>query len=518
MSSTTPYNGQHHNHNNGSEENLELLLHKAQQEDVTFTEFDLLRTLPDYKPNPYNPLLSIIERKEFLMSVFSILAMVGAASYLMWSPQQIVQPNINVATQQHVAVTKQEVQQPYIESLQKDKPKNVHIETVSTADTISVKVYEFKMLPDSAKNSALRLEPTGYSDSRIQVLNSWYPDSSTLTKLGFTVYGKDSIIHTVIQKLGEYGFYRFENSLYGKGEERKYKTYVVKEDNLPPVRSSIQPVYIVSERGDVLSFNEKAVGLSMQLEIFKKAFKKYGNDSLQKELDLFREKAYRLGCMFGQGTHYTVNDSIKFTTLISNFNSSNTNDNKYAVARFSIPKKEHQELMNEYVEKLSSTRNLYRDSCVAICIKPDGVHPLYVLYYPSPEFLSLLPKNVVLQIRAEQGNEEALRELKANYKGCRLMTHCKSSDGAIEETEIRGSGSSSVQLYMSLNAPRTLRVALYDIRGNLLSEVVQQKEFAQGEYQIPIPYNMNSENSMFALLVITTDRGEKVVQRVILEK
>ncbi len=161
----------------------------------------------------------------------------------------------------------------------------------------------------------------------------------------------------------------------------------------------------------------------------------------------------------------------------------------------------------------------YRDSCVTIVVHPNGKTPLYLLYYPSEEFLKALPREKALQVRAEQGNAAALRELQDSYRGCRYMSFCSTSNGAIEDTEILGSMSSDTKVKVSLREPRTMRVALYDIVGRLVAEIDRGTYYQAGQHIIPLATaaTANTQHgATFYLLTITTDSGEKVSQRVVL--
>ncbi len=160
---------------------------------------------------------------------------------------------------------------------------------------------------------------------------------------------------------------------------------------------------------------------------------------------------------------------------------------------------------------------LYKDSCVTVVVHPDGVKPFYLLYYPTPEFLNALPRERALQVRAEQGNAEALRELQDSYRGCRYMSFCSTSNGAIEDTEILGSLSSDTRVRITLKETRMMRVALYDIAGRVVAEIEKGGSYTPGQHVIPLQVqNANQHAPTFYLLCITTDAGEKVSQRVVL--
>ncbi len=164
-------------------------------------------------------------------------------------------------------------------------------------------------------------------------------------------------------------------------------------------------------------------------------------------------------------------------------------------------------------------QNLYKDSCVVISVKPDGKNPLYLLYLPTPEFLSVLPHETALQIRAEKGDEDAIRELQTSFKGCRFMSFCKTSSGAIEDTEVLGSTSSNVQLRINLREERKISLSLFDINGRLVADIEREKLMSKGDFIIPILFRPPvGSSSGFYLLEIRSDAGERVTQRIVLTR
>ncbi|MFM8438157.1 MAG: hypothetical protein ACKOAX_06755, partial [Candidatus Kapaibacterium sp.] len=133
---------------------------------------------------------------------------------------------------------------------------------------------------------------------------------------------------------------------------------------------------------------------------------------------------------------------------------------------------------------------------------------------PTPDFLARLPQHVARQIRAELGDRKALGELRDTYSGCRYLSYCRVSDGAIVASTVTGSSPESFRVMFSLSEPRTMTITLYTIEGQIAGELVSNAQFTPGDHALPLA--SRSVEPGFYLLVITTSSNEKVTHRVFL--
>lgn len=490
---------------------------------VSYTHSNLVKQLQAIDANP-KAFSSTLVSKEFLMTIsFILLGSIAVyfSTMQFQAPQQQATQNaqprvqlLGVPNNQNSATTSDKQQSatntPRVSLVGSSNDKNSNnangTKTSSTAPSTS---------PTQVKSSdkkAAAFQITANPDGRpISLLNAYEPDDATLAKLGYVRYGNDSVVSYGKKPTGELWRVAYHNRDLGM-----MRSLLTKKDITPAIQnltSTLFPAYVLNKSGGVFMFDEEAVGFTPRRNFTEVYLKDHNETAILEEIERLRKEAEgtfdKVSIWFAADPSYTVGNkrNIELKDI------STPAGLRIRGIAIQSTEQEYKDALDIFMKPMHDAQERYKDSVVVLKIKV-GKESYYLPYMPTQEFLSLLPRHDALQIRAELGNKEALTELRESYKGCRYLSFCSSSSGAIEDTEILGSVSESLRVKMQLGSERTLRIALYDINGQLLTEVDKGSNYAPGEHIIPL--RVQSTVTGWYLLTITSDKGEKVSQRVVL--
>lgn len=134
-------------------------------------------------------------------------------------------------------------------------------------------------------------------------------------------------------------------------------------------------------------------------------------------------------------------------------------------------------------------------------------------YEASPDFLQVLPEPYRSQLLGEVSSVDG----KVYQPGERYLDTWRTSSGAIINSSLYPNPVSGNQttLRFSLSENRAITVAVHDIFGRRVTE--QQASTVSGDQTITISLPALLENGVY-LVVLTTDRNEQIVQRLLLQR
>lgn len=149
--------------------------------------------------------------------------------------------------------------------------------------------------------------------------------------------------------------------------------------------------------------------------------------------------------------------------------------------------------------------------------------PDVILWFePTEELFALLPKEKSVEISKEyqqivtnQVSEiQGTKNLQKTTLSCNYFEFCKSFQGAITEYKISPNPTlENISISISLSEERKLKFSVVNISGQLLKELQAENIYAKGNqtYQ----FNISNFPAGIYLLVIDSDKGERVTQRII---
>lgn len=158
-------------------------------------------------------------------------------------------------------------------------------------------------------------------------------------------------------------------------------------------------------------------------------------------------------------------------------------------------------------------------------------------YEPRPEFLERLPDGVRMRIEREMQLADRLRRSASSVDGAGdskmrealvsdiegvvgkrpYLDVLRGSAGALLETALHPNPAHGLtKLRYRLAAPRTMSLTLHDLAGQKLREIAVDQPKEEGEWEADIDL-AGLAKGMY-LLWITTDKGERVVQRLIIQR
>lgn len=141
-------------------------------------------------------------------------------------------------------------------------------------------------------------------------------------------------------------------------------------------------------------------------------------------------------------------------------------------------------------------------------------------YYPTPRFLDALPVEIANRLRIELGFttlvEEGVmhaEELRRRYCGeYNYMDVCRVKDGAVSITSISPNPATDrAVIKVHVTEQRNFSVSLHDMYGNLVAHL-SDRRLADSE---EITIDVSDKPAGTYLVAITSDRGEQVVERLI---
>jgi hypothetical protein len=130
-------------------------------------------------------------------------------------------------------------------------------------------------------------------------------------------------------------------------------------------------------------------------------------------------------------------------------------------------------------------------------------------YKPTSELLAVLPHPV-------QQEYENIQNGKTN-DSCVYFEVCRNNKGVITELDVFPNPAvSQCTVLMELTSERHITLSITDVSGQLVSTVVGNKYVAKGTESFDIPLNELSDGMY--LLVVETDKGERITQRLVVRK
>ena len=149
---------------------------------------------------------------------------------------------------------------------------------------------------------------------------------------------------------------------------------------------------------------------------------------------------------------------------------------------------------------------------------------VYLLFIPTEAFLESLPKKYSVPLRKEI---EAIKKIESGelpyFEACKGLSDqetfydiCRMESENIKDVKIYPNPSKDrAKLDFTLLLDRFINITLHDLNGNYIRDVVPWQKSSRNSYSFDIDLN-NLERGMY-LIIITTDKGEKVVQRIVVE-
>lgn len=148
-------------------------------------------------------------------------------------------------------------------------------------------------------------------------------------------------------------------------------------------------------------------------------------------------------------------------------------------------------------------------------------------YEPTLELIRQLPTRYYSVLkdeldRANGGNTSSLKDSDnptndSPQTGCRYMDACRTTSGAVTESSVYPNPASErMILRFTLSEPRVCSISLHYLNGMFIEQISNQVSYAVGEHTINQLLS-NKEAGMY-LLSMVTDKGERIVQRIVLSK
>lgn len=137
--------------------------------------------------------------------------------------------------------------------------------------------------------------------------------------------------------------------------------------------------------------------------------------------------------------------------------------------------------------------------------------PDIILWYePTDSFFALLPKNIADEIKSEY------TAIKSNQPtpSCKYFEVCQSVKGMINEYSVYPNPTNNeINVLIDLAEERKLTISLTDISGKVVKNFVKDLPQLKGKKEYP--FQIGEINEGMYLLLIESDKGERVTQRII---
>lgn len=156
-------------------------------------------------------------------------------------------------------------------------------------------------------------------------------------------------------------------------------------------------------------------------------------------------------------------------------------------------------------------------------IKESGRGEYTLWYFPTEEFVAALPDRYRIPLREElkliadvEQHTITSSEVCQRLTGETFFDYCRRNSGTLALASVYPNPTKGdITCRFSLKSGRTLSFALYDIYGKHLRNLTEPQWMEPGDHNVNM--NVKETGSGAYLVVIKTDQGEQVVQRVIVE-
>lgn len=296
-----------------------------------------------------------------------------------------------------------------------------------------------------------------------------------------------------------------------------------------------------------VSRNDVKMSVSLSRNGFKEFYAStYGGDTTKPYAVLKHRLALDTFTTNGQVIPYPVASSINPTlspVIVTHTYYRNTNDQGRMVATFENPllldstskfNRQVFEMFNVFApDSAISCRDITKYSLLSKLIpvyirigkaKVQGQatagSDVLLWYYPTPQFLDALPVDIANRLRIELGFttlvEEGVlhaEELKQRYCGdYNYMDVCRVKDGAVSITSISPNPATDrATIKVHVTEQRSFSISLHDMFGNLVAHL-SNRHLADSE---EITIDVSDKPAGTYLIAITSDKGEQVVERLI---
>ena len=190
-----------------------------------------------------------------------------------------------------------------------------------------------------------------------------------------------------------------------------------------------------------------------------------------------------------------------------------TRDENMIIARVMLSSEENEAMAKKDHDKV--TENFRNDNLIGVrivLVHHENNDSGFIFWYsPSKEFLAALPDYYRTKLEVELGLRKESDQFTA---GCTYTVSCLSSNGAITNTGIQPNPTkSNARILLNLSAERQIKAELYNMNGQFVRTLVAERTLAAGQSDLHV--DLRGVEPGIYLLVMQTDKGEKVVQRLI---
>ncbi|MEI6596505.1 MAG: T9SS type A sorting domain-containing protein, partial [Bacteroidota bacterium] len=166
---------------------------------------------------------------------------------------------------------------------------------------------------------------------------------------------------------------------------------------------------------------------------------------------------------------------------------------------------------NQYREYAKKCLRSRMQTFVPILVKSSDEQLQMILWYePTNSFFASLPKPIADEIKSEY------TAIKANQPtpSCKYFEVCQSVKGMINEYSVYPNPTNNeINVLIDLAEERKLTISLTDISGKIVKNFV--KDLLQSKGKKEYPFQIGEVSEGMYLLLIETDKGERVTQRII---
>ncbi len=232
------------------------------------------------------------------------------------------------------------------------------------------------------------------------------------------------------------------------------------------------------------------------------------NPIIQKILDKMSAEADEKGLRF-----LVDYRPLKDSTLPMEKRVSADRDKNWIVAHVQLSSEENERMSKESQAKVTERfRNNNMIGLRIVLVHHGDIDSGFIFWYsPSKELLAALPDYYRTKIEVELGLRDESEQFTA---GCTYTISCLSSNGAITNTGIQPNPTkSNARILLSLSAERQIKAELYNMNGQFVRTLVAERTLSAGQSDLQVDLR-GVEPGMY-LLVMQSDKGEKVVQRLI---
>jgi hypothetical protein len=316
----------------------------------------------------------------------------------------------------------------------------------------------------------------------------------------------------------------------------------------------ITPVTLTAEEAAFLGISVKGCNIGFVTNKYTITFlHNYSNDKTTSKVDwgsgvVFDKHDRSQKASFNPWLVTTERGATKLTSLsdenIQQLSSSSQKHHGTRVANKFIPRSETSDVQDNattlgqitVTDKQGKTQTMTINQYVGmnkfIGIRVESGCPNFSLtfwYEPTKELIQQLPsryRTVLTDELATVNGQSSIKLVEQDKQlpkseepqtGCRYMDVCRTSSGAILESIVYPNPAREhIALRFTLTESRRCSISLYYMNGIFAQQISTQTTYAQGEHNVTAPLN-NREPGMYLLSMIT-DKGERIVQRIVIEK